>query len=387
MCKKMILLRPVGTALAVLALVGLTLVSCSSDEALNKATPDGNRRQMVFSVSTADYGDVTRGTPSEELEESIGLYAYTYEGDNLWVDGAGTAPDFMVNEEMQGAGSHWSTVSAFDLMEPGRSVRFYAYYPYAFDSDILSVSGATHPNAPILTYKVPANVEEQLDVLAGSSFESNGTVREYSTDTQNSTTPEAVQLTLSHILTAVRFQIGECREAGRIKSITLTSILGENSYSLQRKADDSGFNGWSNKNLDNHSDLYTNFSIDVDKAIKTTQATPQVVTSDDQWLMMIPQTLSEDSKLVVVYNSGGSDHTMEVSIDNYKWRAGKKVTYTLNILSLQRLTVKTTVENWSSGLEFTDGKPDSSPTIDTDVTVSDWDDSNNNDIASDDPRD
>ena len=48
MCKKMILLRPVGTALAVLALVGLTLVSCSSDEALNKATPDGNRRQTSF---------------------------------------------------------------------------------------------------------------------------------------------------------------------------------------------------------------------------------------------------------------------------------------------------------------------------------------------------
>ena len=379
--------RSVGAALAALSLLCLSFGSCSSEDIQTSNADNIGPQPMEFYISTIDANadGTTRGTPSEDLEESAGIYAYTYDPNaGIWENGGGTAPDFMINEEMQFAGLKWLTVSPFDKMPVERAVRFYAYYPFGHDS--ISVTDDTHPNAPVITYKVPSDVEEQVDLLAGSSFDAGGSIREYSTDTQNSTTPEAVQLTLSHILTAVRFQIGECREAGRIKSITFTSILGENSYSLQRKADDSGFNGWSNKNLDNHSDLYTDFSIEVDKAIKTTQATPQVVTSDDQWLMMIPQTLSEDSKLVVVYNSGGSDHTMEVSIDNYKWRAGKKVTYTLNILSLQRLTVKTTVENWSSGLEFTDGKSDSSPTIDTDMTVSDWDDSNNNDIASDDPR-
>lgn len=394
MCKKMILLRPVGAALAVLTLVCLMCVSCSSDDTLTSATPDGNRRPMAFSVATADYAGITRGTPSEDLYESMGLYAHIYDGTaGIWENGGGSAPNFMVNAEVQNAGDVWMTVGAFDLMESDRAVRFYAYYPFGHDS--ISVTDETHANAPVITYKVPLDVDEQKDLLAGSSFDGSGSVREYSTDTQNGDNPETVQLTLSHILTAVKFQVGECREVGRIKNITITSILRQNSYSLQRKSDDSGFYGWAVKHKDEVPEYFSDFSIDLDKQIKVTQrdasnnVVPQEVTNNKQWLLMIPQTLSEDSWLTISYYCGGSEHQMSVAIDGKKWQAGKKVTYTLNILSLQRLMVNSSVEDWDAGLEFSDGRPTTATSIDSNTNVDDWDcpAENDKDIASDDPRD
>lgn len=396
MRKRKIYNRGVGAAMSALSLLCLSFGSCNSEDIQSSNVDNIGPQPMEFYISTIDAGadGTTRGTPSEDLEESAGIYAYTYDPNaNIWENGGGSAPDFMINEEMQFAGLKWVTVNPFDKMPVDRAVRFYAYYPYG--SDCITASDETHANAPVITYTVPFDVEEQKDLLAGSSFDGSGSIREYSTNTQNSNAPEAVQLTLSHILTAVKFQVGECREVGRIKKITLTSILRKNAYSLQRKSDDSGFMGWPVKHKDDVPEDYADFSVDLDKQIKVTQRDGsnniiyQEVTGSDQWLMMIPQTLSEDTWLTITYYCGGAEHQMSVAIDGKKWQAGKKVTYTLNILSLQRLLVNSTVENWDAGLEFTDGRPTNVNSIDSNTDVEDWDcpAANDMNIASDDPRD
>lgn len=384
-----IIFRSVGTASAALALLCLCAVSCSSDE--QTAVAAGGPKPMVLTVAADDYGSSTRGTPSEDLYESLGLYAHTYTDVNAWENSAGTAPDFMVNEEVQNAGTYWLTVNAFDVLPSDRYLRFYAYYPYGLSNSVLSVTDENYANGPRLTYTVPKTFEDQKDLLAGSCFDTNGHIKVFSTNTQNSDSPENVQLTMSHILTAVRFQVGECKEAGRIKQLSLTCILGTNTYSLARDVDDTKFAGWSNKTKDNNSEDYTNFTFVLDRPITLTQrdgnndVVMQPVTDDSQWLLMLPHTLSEDTWLNVTYYCGGSNHEMSVKLEDYKWLPGKKVTYTLNINSLQRLTVNSTVEAWNTGLTFLDGQPTNATSLDVESVVDDWT-TTDKDVNSDDPR-
>lgn len=411
--------RSVGTACVVLAGLCLSVSSCTSDEDVQPAGEKSQKAPLTFNVVTDDYNGngTTRGTPSEDLEESMGMFAHTYPvADALyWDDGGGTAPNFMINEEVQYAGdknneSNWATVNKFEEYPDDCYLRFYAYYPYGLPDSILSLTGAEHENAPVLTYSVPDAVEDQKDLMAGSSFvqdEYDPTVEHikvYSTNQQNGIkvnnvplVPEKVTIKMSHLLTAVGFRIGECKEAGRVKRITLTNILGTNDYSLQRMASDDDFEGWTVRNIEDHQERYRSFSFDLDKVITVSQrdgddnAIPQPITGDDQWFLMLPHTLANESShtatLLLVYNTGGSDHTMQVELGGRIWEQGKKVVYTLNIDNLQRMTVKSTIIPWGQGLIFVDGQPTNATILDIEHGITDWDLTKDEEIASDDPRD
>lgn len=387
MTKQPITQNSVRAASLALALLCLSVCSCSSEEGARRT--DSVRAPLAFSIVTDDYSDggTTRGTPSEDLFESMGLFAHVYNDEDAWDNGAGTAPNYMINEEVQNAGAYWLTVNTFDIdkmTESGQYMRYFAYYPYGLDTSVLEVSDENHENAPLLVYTVPESVDDQKDLMAGSSFTGDGHIKVYDTAKQatvqdETPTAEDVTLKLSHLLTAVKFQIGECIEAGRIKKITLTNILGKNQYSMQRDADDNYFEGWDNTRSwgGSYDDDYRDFSIDLNKQIRLTQrdgddVVPQEVTDGTQWLLMIPQVLSEQTELHVIYNSGGSDHEMVAEMDGKEWLQGKRVVYTLNINSLQRLTVNSTVLPWGTGLNFTDGQPTNATNLSVQDGLDDW---------------
>ena len=402
----------VGTAFVALTLLGLSLSSCSSEDA-EHISAKSKIAPMAFNIVTDDYAGngKTRGTPSEDLDMSMGMYAYVYAESDYWDNGNGTPPNFMINEEVQTAGSYWLTVNAFDLDKMTGEIdgltgevetpylRFFAYYPYGLDPEVLELSDENHDNAPIMVYTVPEDVEEQVDLCAGGCLDDEGhtkvfdTVKQASANTENPENEE-VTITMSHLLTAIKFQIGECVETGRVKKITVTNVLGKNMYSLQRDAEDNYYEGWDPRNWgEDWDDDFRNFSIDLNKQIKLTQkdkttgdVIPQEVTSNKEWLMMIPQYLSDESEIQMIYNSGGTDHVLTAEIHGFEWAQGKMVTYTLNINSLQRLTVKSTVVPWGEGLRFQDGQPTNATTLDLGAEEVDWDPTDT-DIASDDPRD
>ena len=412
MFKRTMIKGSVGTALVALTLLSLSLSSCSSEDA-EHISAKSKIAPMAFNIVTDDYAGSgkTRGTPSEDLESSLGLYAYVYEESDYWDNGNGTAPNFMINEEVQNAGTYWLTVNAFDTDKMTGEIdgftgeattpymRFFAYYPYGLDSEVLEVSDENHDNAPIMVYTVPENVEDQIDLLAGGCIDDEGHTKVFDTKKQasiNSKNPEneEVTLTMSHLLTAIRFQIGECVETGRVKKITVTNVLGKNQYSLQRDAEDYYYDGWDPRNWgEDWDDDFRDFSIDLNKQIKLTQKDKttgdvivQPVTDNTEWLMMIPQILSDETEIQMIYNSGGTDHVLTAEIHGFEWAQGKMVTYTLNINSLQRLTVKSTVVPWGEGLRFQDGQPTNATILDLGAEEVDWDPTDT-DIASDDPRD
>ena len=413
MLKRKMIYGSVGTALTVLTLLCLSLTSCSSSDEPGRPVVKNSLSPLAFNIVTDDYAGngKTRGTPTEDLEESLGLYAYVYEESDYWDYGNGTAPNFMINEEVQNAGTYWLTVNAFDLdkmtgeidvmtdMPATPYLRYFAYYPYGLDSEILELSDENYDNAPLMVYTVPDDVEDQVDLLAGGCLDDEGHTKVFETlkqATAGSEHPEneEVTLTMSHLLTAIRFQIGECVETGRVKKITVTNVLGKDQYSLQRDADDYYYEGWEVRNWgENWDDDFRDFSIDLNKQIKVTQkdkttgeVIPQTVTDKTEWLMMIPQMLSEESEIQMIYNSGGTDHLLTAEVHNFEWAQGKMVTYTLNINSLQRLTVKSTVIPWGEGLRFQDGQPTNATTLDMGADFVEWDPTDS-DIASDDPRD
>ena len=412
MLKRTMINGSVGTALVALTLLSLSLSSCSSEDA-EHVSAQSKIAPLAFNIVTDDYAGSgkTRGTPSEDLESSLGLYAYVYEESDYWDNGNGTAPNFMINEEVQNAGTYWLTVNAFDADKMTGEIdgftgnaetpylRFFAYYPYGLDPEVLEVSDENHDNAPLLVYTVPEDVEEQVDLLAGGCIDDEGHTKVFDTQKQATASTEhpeneEVTLTMSHLLTAIKFQIGECVETGRVKQIKVTNVLGKNMYSLQRDAEDNYYEGWDPRNWgEDWDDDFRDFSIDLNKQIKLTQKDKttgdvivQEVTGKTEWLMMIPQYLSDESEIQMIYNSGGTDHVLTAEIHGFEWAQGKMVTYTLNINSLQRLTVKSTVVPWGEGLRFQDGQPTNATTLDLGAEEVDWD-LTDTDVASDDPRD
>ena len=118
-------------SVVVVCCCSVSLVSCTSDDSgvppsLAKAEP------LRFALSFDGYED-TRGYVSNDMDESVGLFAYLFE------DWGTTGPNFMYDEEMQFNGTYWQTVNTFEQPDPGYQMRFYTYYPFGI-SDLLEFS-------------------------------------------------------------------------------------------------------------------------------------------------------------------------------------------------------------------------------------------------------
>lgn len=78
---------------------------------------------------------------------------------------------------------------------------------------------------------------------------------------------------------------------------------------------------------------------------KSTTGTPEeVLTTDAQTFMMIPQTLPDGAQIEVVFTDyAGTDHTLTADIKGTVWPIGKTVTYKISSSSI----------NWSYTLTVT----------------------------------
>jgi len=380
---------------AVVALCSsISLISCASDES---GVPSSTEKTAPFrfALSFDGYED-TRGLVSNDMDESVGLFAYVFT--DFDQDGR---PDFMYDEEMQYNGTMWQTVNTFDMPVADKQLRFYAYYPFGLPQQTLDFDFAIDENgpkgAPSLVYNVPKNIEDQIDLMAGRSVDD--------INTNNVRNAAAINIKVSHLLTAVEFRIGQCSEDGRVVKIELKNILGRNTYSLgehQEAEEDPNdpnqviwntvYDGWENKTYGNNKSDYTNFAANLSTKITKTkivggQLTPasQSVMNDDNAFLMLPQQLPDSAKLEVTINCGGSDHVLSTYMNDKRWLQGKRVTYTLDILSLTRLSIKSQITPWNDSHETIDGVASDGVTILMNTGITNWGDSTFT-MNSDDPR-
>ena len=279
------------------SLIILFLTGCAENSSI---LDNGGNRQLEFSVSTHYWNNsnssnnkaITRANPISgnvfDTSKSFNVIADVNKGSN-WsteIDNE-TASYSSIN-------NIWKTSSAHYWTGTGSTVNFYAYYPTSISGSITHTIGV----APIISYTVPDNAADQIDILASSKTSVAG-------NSYNQTPVD-----FKHIFAAVQFSVGsKGLPSGTISSITISGIKNSGDYTFG--------SGWT---LDTSTKTFT---LSQQKTISGTSG--EDIYSGTYTLMMIPQTFS-NATITLTYNTGTA-YTKTIS---GTWSAGNTYTYNLS---------------------------------------------------------
>ena len=262
---------------------------------------EGNdNRQINFSVSVPEW-KATDSLATTKTSRAMPITDTSFGTDksfNLIADqndGAGNYNTLIDKESVTYTNNIWKTSNDYYWSGiANKTISFYAYYPTSISGNISHTAGSS----PILSYTVPDNVSDQIDIMTATNNNVNG-------NTNSSTS-----LTFNHIFSAVQFNIGSSgMPNGTITGIALNNILCKGTYN---------FNGtWTQ-------DATTKKSFSQAVSSSTTGST--VITSGATTFMMMPQTLRSDASITVTYSNGS---TLTQSIAG-TWTAGNIYTYNIS---------------------------------------------------------
>ena len=365
------------------------LAACTAE---NTAVQEDAPQPLTFSVNTNGDGGQTRGTPVNavaDMDASIGLFAYEYDDEDMdWDEGRENAyPNFMINEELQQYGDKWNTVNVFEKpskAEDIQNVRFFAYYPY--DTPGLTLPTEESMGAPSFTYKLPELAENQIDLMAGEGDEV------YKTD---KAVKDGVSLTLRHLLTQVTFEINECSVKGKLVSISMSGVLGTNTYRMRKT--EGVYDGWKVLDFDDDEvrDLLTTVSQPLNLSVTTTQSRtvtdPETSTTSitqvklpaEATFFMLPHTLPDKAQLTLVFNSDGEDREIKASLAGRTWKTASHVVYTIDINSLKMMTIKSKLNGWDTNTQITADNASDGITIKSKSSLNDWGETTNSSNSED----
>lgn len=264
------------------------------------------------SDSRPDTAVFTRATPvrNDNMYESFGVSAYSYTGS--WDESK--TPNYFYNLTASKSGTDYALASTYYWPGAAYKMKFFAYAPKDNGNYVLSGSGQA--GSPTISVTIPSSVDGQKDLLVAK------------TDEQAGNTNTAVALTFQHALTAIKFVCGDDMQGGTVKSVSLKNVYSKGTYNM-------GTQSWSNV------ETPTTFSQTLNKS--TTGTTGEVLTTDAQTFMMVPQTLPNGAQLEVVFTDNSSvDHTLTADIKGTPWPIGKTVTYKISSSSINwnyKLTV------------------------------------------------
>ena len=269
----------------------------------------------------------TRGTMSTKIGDygSFGVTAIYKEGENNVL--------LLVNAEAEKTdGEFWGFTNNSNARWPiGSTVSFHAYAPHSSADKSMLTYGVDKDNVQTqITYTASTTADDiinQPDLIVATNTGSR----------QLSDADDAVQLDFYHALTAVSFAIDKdladvVGKGGKMTSVTLKGIPNKGNCNLSVSATANvPTAAWT---MENGTGEYT---FDLSNANIVVGEKDQALTSDNQTLMMIPQTLPEGAKLCFKLDMNGTTQEWKVPLKGQVWEAGKSIIYKLSSNSINML--------------------------------------------------
>ena len=259
---------------------------------------------------------LTRATPVSDMSTygSFSVFAAFYQG--AWSPVSQNL-NFMYNVPVSLSGSVWSPQPDYYWPGSGYNVRFYAYAP--IDAEFAPKQHA-FANDFYIQYEVPTDVSKQKDLLIAKSAEYAGNHG------------SIVPLEFKHVLTAVRFVVGDDMKAGTVNKVRLRNITSGGVYYPET--------GYVGKLVG--PGIVKDFEQELNKV---TDGTPGAsITEPFQTFMLPPQGFTDDSSVIeIVFTDDEGEHTLSASLKDQMWNSGTTVTYKISTSSI----------NWDYHLDVT----------------------------------
>lgn len=275
----------------------------------------------------------TRGAPVTSSEafittygaDGFGLFAYSYPATESWNNKVHTS-EYVHNEKVVYYGTvedpkgkepsrdcnYWAIKNPFAYTQyhwPGSNykIRFYTYAPYNHSS--IAVQSSVYTGEPIITYTVDETngYDSEYKLLHPDFVVAQS--EDYAGDTN-----QTIALSFKHALTAVRFRMGEDMDIDVIKSIAFENVYRQGKLTL---TDDMEWSALAEKG-----------SVTLTKDIDISGKKNEVVVLENDYFMMLPQTLPDDAQVVITFiDSSKTTRTIRGEIGGKNWDMGYLVTY------------------------------------------------------------
>lgn len=300
-------------------LLSCSLSSCVID--LNdpdKALPLHQEVSFFSNLTTATKGFIL----TENSLESMGVFAYTTETRKFQIGSEYT--EEMYNQRMirsKSGESVWKyTPLQFWPENETYKMSFFAYAPYSTDENGITVRNTAPGRIPSIIYRVPERVEHQPDLCIAIP-QVDLTKR----------SPE-VNFNFKHVLSCVSFFIEGA--GAQIKGVAVTGVktCGELSLGLESEGRvGSSYDyliRWKLDDTISERDYSAGLQFDQDQNYLTTTAEVKNILEEDGYLMMLPQTLTSQAKIILTL-ADGSRKEFPLRMMTDRWQAGARYQYKL----------------------------------------------------------
>lgn len=301
------------------ALAALAITSCSQNEEIEapaqKAAMEFNG--IVGKTSRASIEDL-----STLKNNATGFYVYAY---NIGTGTASTEKPIFEKEAIKWNNPKWESDQTY-YWPANDKVAFYAYFsPKTIITSLENNTTKTYPQ--IAGYTVPTSTSNQEDLLVAKIA------------SQDKVTPK-VTFQFNHALSQINFSIkpntlGSSDLLYTIKEITISGVYNKGTYDFETSQ-------WTPVTESTESYVY---SISSTQNTVAGDATAEVdIKNDDELMMLLPQTLSDNAKATIKYKVTSTDgETLyyetdaagkEISLKGStitEWGNGKKIRYILKL--------------------------------------------------------
>ncbi|WP_081618602.1 fimbrillin family protein [Segatella paludivivens] len=287
-------LRGINESLLLLIIIS-TFCSCANEM---NVFEENNNKQINFSISVPEWKN-TDSLGTTKTSRAMPVGGTSLSTSNIFNliadqnDGAGNYTTIINSQAVSYTNNIWKISKDYYWSGiANKTISFYAYFP----STISNVSH-TAGSSPTLSYTVPDNVSDQIDIMTATNNNVSGNT--------NTSTP----LTFNHIFAAVKFCSGSLGlPSGNNTILKIKGVQYKGIYTFN--------NGWVNSA--DRKDFYQNVNL-------STFGVSTNITNDGATFMMLPQTFSNIT-IEVTYNNG---LVLSKTISG-KWEANNVYTYNLS---------------------------------------------------------